>query len=146
MPNIKKVREEDWSSEDFNEFSSTKVTADVDTEDGQEKTVYTFTINVDNKYLKTEMKEAKSDVSLIEAKFVYGNVLLGLALIRDNDERKQRNYSNDEETDSSQESDVYEQIEITSRAVAPFLVPMINSLGALTDEDVASFGEIGDQD
>ena len=31
--------------------------------------------------------------------------------------------------------------------MAPFLVPMIDSLGSLTDEDVASIGgEIGDQD
>ena len=146
LPNIKRVRQSDWPNEDFNEFSSTKVTADVDTEDGQEKTVYTFTINVDNKYLKTEMKDAKSDVSLIEARFVYGNVLLGLALIREHDEHKRLIHSNDQETDDKQENDVYEQIEITSRAMAPFLVPMINSLGSLTDDDVASFGEIGDQD
>ena len=146
LPDVKKVREKDWPSENFNEFSSTKVTADVDTEDGQEKTVYTFTINIDNRYLKAEMKDAKSDVSLIEAKFVYGNVLLGLALIRDYEERKRQNRPNGEEMNDNRESDVYNLIEITSRAVAPFLVPMVNSLGALTDEDVASFGEMGDQD
>ena len=146
LPNIKKVREEDWPIENFDEFSSTKVTADIEIEDGQEKTVNTFTINIDNKYLKAEMKDAKSDVSLIEAKFVYGNVLLGLALIRDQEVRKPRNNLNDENMNGSLESDVYKLIESTSRAVAPFLVPMINSLGSLTDEDVASFGEIGDQD
>ena len=153
LPVIKKVREEEWLAEGFNKFSSTKVTADVDTEDGQDKTVYTFTINVDNAYLKTEMKDAKSEASLVEAKFVYGNVLLGLALIRDDKERRQRQRenTNDEETDGNGtngngEDDVYNRIEVASRAMAPFLVPMIDSLGALTDEDVSSFGEIGDQD
>lgn len=148
LPVIKKVREGDWPVEGFDKFSSTKVTADVDTEDGQEKTVYTFTINVDNRYLKTEMKDAKSDASLVETKFVYGNVLLGLALIRDYRERKRHKPDdpNDEETNGDGEDDVFDRIEVTSRAVAPFLVPMIDSLGALTDEDVASFGEIGDQE
>ena len=148
LPDIKKVREPDWPTESFDEFSSTKVTADVDTEDGEEKTVYTFTINVDNKHLKAEMKEAKSDASLVEAKFVYGNVLLGLALIRDYEERKRRkrDTQSDNEINGDGEVDVYKSIEGTSRALAPFLVPMIDSLGALTDEDVASFGEIGDQE
>ena len=146
LPKITKVREEDWSRVNFNEFSSTKVTADVVPEDGQEKTIYTFTINVDNKFLKVEMKNEKSDASLIEAKFVYGNVLLGLALIRDSEDHKQRNNPIQDEPNGNTEDVVYDQIENTSRAVAPFLVPMINSLGSLTDEDVASFGEIGDQD
>ena len=148
LPDIRKVREEDWLSEDFDEFSSTKVTADTSPEDGQDKTVYTFTINVDNKHLKTEMKDAKSDASLVEAKFVYGNVLLGLALLRDDEECKRRrpDNPNEEEMNDDSEDDVYDRIAVTSRAVAPFLVPMIDSLGALTDEDVASFGEIGDQD
>ena len=121
LPTFKKVREEDWPSEDFNEFSSTKVTADVETEDGQEKTVYTFTINVDNKFLKVEMKNGKSDASLIEAKFVYGNILLGLALIRDSEDHKRRNNPNKDEENGNTESVVYDQIEITSRAMAPIL-------------------------
>ena len=148
FPFVKRVREKDWPDEGFDEFSSTKVTADVDTEDGQEKTVYTFAINVDNRYLKTEMKDAKSDVSLVEAKFVYGNVLLGLAHIRDHKESKGRRPVNPKngETNGDWEDDVYDRIEVTSRAMAPFLVPMIDSLGALTDDDVASFGEIGDQE
>ena len=148
LPDIRKVREKDWHSESFDEFSSARVTADVIPEDGQDKTVYTFTINVDNKYLKAEMKDAKSDPSLVEAKFVYGNVLLGLALLRDYEERKRRrpDNPNEGEMDDDGEDKVYDRIAVTSRAVAPFLVPMIDSLGALTDEDVASFGEIGDQD
>ncbi|MCY4262049.1 MAG: hypothetical protein OXC97_01825, partial [Candidatus Dadabacteria bacterium] len=136
LPDIKRVRQEDWPTANFDEFSSTKVIADTCLEDGEEKTVHTFYVNIDNKYLKTEMKDAKSDISLIEAKFVYGNVLLGLALIRDNNERRTRSNSSHDESSVVQETDIYEQIKLTSRALAPFLVPMINSLGSLADEDV----------
>ncbi len=145
-PVIIKVRQEDWSTYGFDDYSSTKVTADSGNEDD---IGYTFAINVDNKYLKGEMKDSKSDPSLVEAKFVYGNVLLGLALLRDEEERRRREQgkSNDGEEDLDQEDKVYEKIAVTSRAMAPFLVPMIDSLGSLTDEDVASIGgEIGDQD
>jgi len=148
LPDIKRVREPEWHSEGFDAFSSTKVTADIDSEDGQDKTVYTFVINVDNRYLKAEMKDSKTDASLVEAKFVYGNVLLGLALIRDYEERKRRRPEADKENEANGdvEIDIYEKIASTSRALAPFLVPMIDSLGALTSDDVASFGEVGDQD
>ena len=145
LPDIIKVRQRDWDSHGFDEYSSTKVTADPGNDDD---IGYTFAINVDNTYLKVEMKDSKSDPSLVEAKFVYGNVLLGLALLRDDEERKRHkpDNPNDEETDSNRAVDVYERIDVTSRAMAPFLVPMIDSLGALTDEDVASLGEIGDQE
>lgn len=145
LPNIKKVRESEWREEGFDKFSATKVTADVDTEGDEERTVYTFCINVDNVYLKTEMKDNKSDAALVEAKYVYANVLTGLALIRDHEERKKQSKIREEdETDSDE--DIYERIGITTRALAPFFVPMIDNLGALTDDDVSSLGEIGDQE
>lgn len=143
-----RVREADWLAEGFDEFSSTKVTADVVTKDGEDRTFYTFTINVDNKHLKAEMKGSNANASLVEAKCVYGNVLLGLALIRDYKDRKPRRPEAEKENEANgdAEDDIYERIKQTSRAVAPFLVPMIDGLGALTDADVASSGEIGDQD
>lgn len=142
LPSIIKVQQKDWGSYDFDEYSSTKVTADTGDNDD---IGYTFAINVDNKYLKAEMKDKNSDASLVEAKFVYGNVLLGLALIRDSEEQRNPDNPNEAEIDSDEKDNVYDRIAATSRAVAPFLVPMIDSLGALTDEDVASSGEIGDE-
>lgn len=149
LPDIKKVKEPDWENEGFNEFSATKVIADVETHDGKETTIYTFCINVDNKYLKTEMKDSKDDASLVEAKFVYGNVLIGLALLRDSRAKADNSESDLDEgslESNNSEQSVYTSIEKTSKALAPFLIPMIDSLGGLSDSDVASLGEIGDQD
>ena len=50
---------------------------------GQGADVFDFYVNVDNKYLRIFQKESKDNPKLIKAKFVYGSVLLGLALIQD---------------------------------------------------------------
>ena len=45
-------------------------------------TRYDFFINVDNLYLKTEMKSARVDIPLLKARFIYGMVLVGLGMLQ----------------------------------------------------------------
>lgn len=141
LPPIEKVREDKWNDYGFNKDSAMKVVEDVVEINGKEETQYTFYINVDNIYLQSDMKESESHSALDEAKFIYGNVLIGLALLKD--------YSEDK-TNASQDNDngitIYDRIFETTRALAPFIVPMIDYLGGLRDEDVASLGEVGDQE
>ena len=59
-----------------------------------------------NLYLKTDMKGAANDVAVMKAKFVYGNVLVGLALVHD-----QRNRHNGGGRDQSDDSGAEETIE-----------------------------------
>jgi hypothetical protein len=37
-------------------------------------------------------------------------------------------------------------VDRTTRAMGPFLVPMIDYLGALSAEEVASMGQVGDEE
>ena len=57
-------------------------------ENGEAKPIYDFYINMDNLYLKTEIKPARADPRLIHARFTYGMVLLGLALVQQGEVEK----------------------------------------------------------
>lgn len=149
MPDLVPVREHEapncstWAQEGFDQHSACKVIPDTLTVDGKDQTAYTFYINLDNVALLSEMKESKQDASLVEAKFKYGNVLLGLALIQDSERQPQR--STEENPGEKNGMTTEQMILDTSRAFAPFMVPMIDYLGALTVDEVSSSGEIGDE-
>lgn len=153
MPHIVPVREKEapdcktWAEEGFDQYSGCKIMQDTITVDGKDATMYTFYINFDNAALLNEMKESKQDPILVEAKFKYGNVLLGLALIQDFERRGSKGGNGDgqeSETGQDEQMTVEKMILATSRAIAPFLVPMIDYLGSLSADEVASSGEIGD--
>jgi len=137
LPNITKVTEKDggWAKHGFNKYSALKIMAD----DSEGSTAYDFFINVDNLYLKTEMKQDSEGAKLTEAKFIFGMVLLGMGLIHE-DMKKSKTGGNGE--DDEEESVSVEQSVLSfTRAVAPILIPMIDELGGL-DADV-DLGVIG---
>jgi hypothetical protein len=109
----------------------------------QEENEYSFYINVDNIYLQTELKNMKADVAVEKTKFVWGNVLIGLALLHDDRqqaaERAKKNGSTEDEHEP-----VSDRIRTTTRALGPFLIPMIDHLGAITEEDVVALATKGD--
>lgn len=143
MPDIVRVHEGDpeWIRHGFDDLTACKVIEDA-TDDEDEQGVYTFYVNVDNRFLRTDMKESRDDPSTKEAKFVFGNVLLGLGLIHD---RRNMNGSKGN-NGSDPEVTIDQLIGRVTRATAPFLVPMIDSLGALSPEDAAAMAQIGDED
>ena len=138
MPNIVEVHQNEWNKPPakFDDRSSCAVVQETDES-------YTFYINVDNLYLLHELKTGKENPALLKAKFKYGNVLIGLALLQDDKEK-----NGDSNAQASDESDVTweDKIRSTTRAIGPFIIPMINYLGALTEEDVASAAQAGDDE
>lgn len=118
IPNTIEIRRSDWLNYDFNERSALKVM------DGGEDSGYDFYINMDNVYLMMEIKEdTKNDPKLLEARFKYGMVLIGIALL-DFEERKKTESSSDNYS-------VYERISQLTSAISPTLLPMIVALGDL---------------
>lgn len=143
LPEIKKVYRNGWEERDFDEFSVCTIVDDGDGNgDGQESS-YVFYINIDNIYLQTDIKQGKGDPALVEAKYIYGNVLIGLAIIHD--EKRKFNKQIDE-TIKEEELPIPRKVENVSRALGPFLIPMIDYLGGLEDKDVVELASIGDED
>lgn len=145
MPEIHKVKEGDplWVEHDFNEHTACKIIEDAVDENGTDRSTYTFYVNVSNISLQTDMKNSRDDVALKEAKFVYGNVLVGLALIH---QRRLRPGGDADAADANGESTIEDLVESTTKALAPFLVPMIDYLGSLTSEDTIAAAEAGDEE
>jgi len=126
FPEIHEIHRDNWEQYSFDDSSACAVI--------KENTgAYTFYINIDNKYLVNEMKYHKSaNPKLLKNKFVYGNVLLGLALLYDQEKRKE---SRDKKDDNDDEPTPEEKVSNITRAISPFLLGMIEGLGSISDDD-----------
>lgn len=143
MPPIIEVQQGDrsWTTHSFDETTACKV---IDDGDDESQPKYSFYVNIDNIFLRTDMKGSNVDVAVTKKKFIWGNVLVGLALIHERRSRKSKGTGiGESNNDEMLMSDV---VESTTRALAPFLVPMIDYLGALGSDDNASLALRGDDE
>jgi len=122
LPNVIEIRRDDWTDHDFNEFSVLDV---VNTGEGD----YDFFINLDNIHLLTELKiKSKIDDDLLIARYKYGMVLVGIALLKD--------YAIDKDESSDEpngDNDINSKIRYFTKVLSPILLPMIDSLGSLEE-------------
>lgn len=125
LPSVIEVFEEGWVRHNFDKDSALRV---VDSgEDGND-----FFINMDNIHLLTEKKaNAKLDSKLLDARYKYGMVLLGIALLKDNEESLKNG-----ELKNNGEDSVYNKITYLTKAVSPILLPLISGLGDLQEEEI----------
>ncbi len=145
LPNIIPVYEQDWDKQTppFDKYTALQIknAGDDSAENGDAKPIYDFYVNMDNLYLKTEMKPAHHDPEVTRARFTYGLVLLGLALVQENEAVKAKGKKTDaEETEDEHEGEanIERRVADFTRAVAPVLLPMIESLGDLDQEPAAA--------
>ena len=107
-----------WEEHGFDKNSALKVL-------GSEEEGYDFFLNIDNIHLRTEIRGAKPEEALsIEGKYKFGQVLLGLAMLKDTTKLE----SSDPENPSM---GIFELIEKSSQAWSPVIIPMIDNLSAL---------------
>jgi hypothetical protein len=123
IPEVVEVYREKWIEHSFDEESALEVI-----NNGEED--YDFFVNMDNKFLLTEKKNTNVDFKLLDSRFKYGFVLIGLALL--NYDKTKSDNGSDEDIE-----DIYSKIKSTTRAIGPFLLPMISELGDL------EIGEMG---
>lgn len=129
LPNIVEVRQDEWDTRGFNELTALRIKSAGEAEGGTE--VFDFFVNVDNKYLRLFQKDSREDPKLIKAKFVYGLVLVGLALLQDR--RAADSTLGSDSPDPTLSID--KLVEHVGRAVAPVLLPLLESIGALEVAD-----------
>jgi hypothetical protein len=143
LPNIIPVYEKDWEAQTppFDKYTSLQIkNAGNDSADnGEAKPLYDFYVNMDNLYLKTEMKPAHRDPEITRARFTYGLVMLGLALVQENETARAKARKFDAgETDEDEDGEVNIERRVGefTKAIAPVLLPMIESLGDLDENPV----------
>jgi hypothetical protein len=126
-PVITRVGRDEWEAYGFDEFTALKVEA-VGYSDDESTDLYEFRVNVDNTPLEHEAKQKRlssDQYKLLREQFLYANVLVGLSLLL---ESKRRKDEQDNGVDNGKET-VEEQVERTTRALAPFM-PTLISLGS----------------
>ncbi len=152
LPNVILVEEKDWENQSppFDKHTALRIRNAGSSEEGEEDSsssiVYDFYINMDNVYLKSELKSAKTEPELVRAQFKYGMVLLGLAMLQQDieDHRQDDDSENECESENGNGASIEKNVEAFSRAVAPVVIPMINSLGSLSVEDEPVLGASGE--
>ena len=95
--------------------------------------------------MKSELKATSEEIDVLKARWKYGLVLIGLALLHDDVQSKKNKKSDDSETSEEENADsVQLRIERLTRALAPVLLPMINSLGSLDLESAVAMNASGE--
>lgn len=112
LPKIIEVYKNEWENHKFDEESALRVVNAGENE-------YDFYLNMDNIYLLSEIKSNSSiEPKLMQAKYKYALVLIGLALLK-------------EENETSDEMSATDKIAKTTRLLSPIILPMISYLGEL---------------
>jgi hypothetical protein len=88
------------------------------------------------------MKYSKQDARLLEAKFKYANVLLGVAMLHEDEKTRASDVS--PSNNEGEKEAVQDAIRRVSTAVAPVLIPMIDQLAGLTEEQLDELSASGE--
>lgn len=95
---------------------------------------YKFYLNEGNKSLQNEFKFTKLPLAAVKKQFEIGIVLIGMAMIHDDKQRKLEKAKDGEK--QKDDDEVYTHAAQFTRAIAPIILPMIQSLGDLADEEI----------
>lgn len=124
LPEPVPVYEKDWEDYDFNQYSALRV-SQKDSDHNKKSPEYYFFVNMDNEYLKHELKGSKEAAAILKAQFSTGMTVIGLAMLNQHkmDDKSARS------DESDQGIDVLENITQVSTALSPFLIPLVRELG-----------------
>jgi len=122
LPEIIEISKDEWEKYDFNKYSALRVKY-------ADEKGYDFFINIDNIYLNTELKTTKIEQSILKEQYKAGMVLIALSLIHDYEEKEETKKKENIEEIEGEEISILEIIYDVTKAVSPFLIPMITVLG-----------------
>ena len=137
IPEAVPVYQDEWEKHGFDRYSALKVIHDPG-EDESLSDTYSYYVNMDNIYLNTELKATRESPEILKARWQYGLILVGMAMLRDdgdaNDDHQISDVSSSRETQD--ENTIEERVYSTGKAIAPILLPLIDTLGTLSEEDL----------
>jgi hypothetical protein len=126
-PKMDLVYRDRWEKMKFDEFTAMKMGVEYDDAD---KEIPVFRINMDNTPLLNEIKQRRLNDESARNQFVYGNVLVGLALLLQDKDKGQQ-------PPDAVQVKVEDRIDSMCRALAPFML----SLTTLAQQDLSLEGE-----
>jgi len=154
LPEIHQVYEAEWDKRDpkFDRFSALQIIqekATIDAENDDTSAPYSFYVNMDNVYFKTAAKQSKTNPDVLKARFTYGLVLFGMALIRGESTVTKSEESQGKEADEMENNGSFsleKKVFQVSSAIAPIVLPLIDSLGSLDEEQIKSNPQLEEEE
>ena len=143
LPNVIRLKRSQakWSEHFDDDSGCLDLVVDTDEVNGKQLTTYTFYLNEDNLALQTELKASRNNAAVLMKRFEVGAVLIGLGLIHEQQTKKRVQSADGEEKDA--EASLQDRVRLFSRAVAPVLLPMIQTLGELGEDDLDQSDLVG---
>ena len=136
MPTSILVHESEWYKHGFDKHSALRVIHDPsDKEDDPGSHVYY--INMDNTYLRTELKTTKESPAIIKARWRFGLVIIGMVLLKEETDSA-TSLTNGQIAENYEEVSVVERVGKAAKAIAPALLPLIEHLGVASVEDAGN--------
>jgi hypothetical protein len=135
MPNPAEVWEKDWAKQDpqFDKFTAMRIKRPPGTDEST--AMYDFFINMNNVFIDQATKEKPRKAREIRDRYKFGMTILSLALIRhDIEARKREQTAGMDDDDTQQRQDVRDAVPDVTSAIAPFLLPLVDSLSRITGD------------
>ena len=135
VPNPAEVWEKGWADREppFDKFTAMRIKRPPDADEGS--AVFDYFINMNNVFVDQAAKERPRRVREIRNRYKFGMTLLTLALIRhDLEARKRERPAEEDEEEKPQRQDVHDMVAEVTSAIAPFLLPLVDSLSQITGD------------
>lgn len=152
LPDIKEVYEQDWEKRkhNFDKYAALEIVQEEaameDNVENGHNAVYSFWINMDNIYYKTELKASKLASEILKARYIFSLVLIGMALIQEDIKKDINKKKVKERSDEDESPTLEDTVFSTTAALSPILLPLIDTLGSITEEKSAKGGQVGDDE
>lgn len=134
IPEPTEVYEATWADHDFNRWTAMVIKAPPGEPDGP--VFYDYYVNMDNSYLLDAIKQKPKFSQQFRRQFKLGMTIVALALVHQSlGQLQAANDSTQDEESGAAEWNIADQVKLMTTAIAPFLLPMVESLGALEEEE-----------
>lgn len=145
FPPIQRVNEIDWNkyTPPFDKYTALRIIF-MEHDENSNKDIYEFYINMDNIYLLNELKTRINEQEIIKTRFEVAMVIIGLSLIQFYDKDKHAESADDKTSENKNGNSVEDKIEETTKALAPIILPLIDSVGSIdleTEQTIEFTGE-----
>lgn len=132
VPNPVEVWEKDWGAQNpvFDKFSAMRVKRPPGADENS--AVFDYVINMNNVFIDQAVKEKPRKVHEIRDRYKFGMTLITLAVIRHDLEARKREQPSHDEDEKQQRPDVRDMVAEVTSAIAPFLLPLVDSLSQIT--------------
>ena len=133
IPNPIPIYEKDWAAQEpvFNKYTAVRIKRPPDAQENEGR--YDYFINMDNVHLQTYLRDRPKLAQGMKLRFSVGMTLVALAMIHQERSRNREGRTSEDIPDDK--VSVHEHVEQTTCAMAPFLLPMIENVGKLEEEE-----------